>query len=522
MHRSSLSRSFLTRRICLPLTVIALAIAAAGIGATPAAAASIVVTQTDDSESGPGCTLRQAIRAANANAPVLFCFHPGTSAPDTIVLPAGTYALSQAGVDDTAEDGDLDIADDLTIVGAGAADTIIDATDMTNERAFQVLSGVTATISGVTITGGRDNGFSGGGVLNQGTLTLDGVRVTENETSATGGGVSNDGTLTVRRSTIDNNRALAGAGLVHAGGSATLVSTTISGNEAIGSGGGVLSSAPGTLTHVTITRNVADADGEDVIDGDGGGLVATNALNLARSIVADNTDGSPGAEAPDCVGGPTSQGHNVIGDTSGCSFVAHGTDRVDVDAMVAPVLKMNGGPTPTHRLLGGSPALDRVPAADASCGGTDQRGVPRPQRAGCDAGAYELALCMGRTVGIVGTPGADALVGTAGDDVVLALGGRDVIRTRGGRDTVCGGPGADTIRLGGGPDRARGEGGGDLIVGGGQSDVLRGNGGSDRLRGGAGRDRLFGEGGNDDLHGGGGRDRCRQGPGSGRVRSCEA
>lgn len=522
MHRSSPSRSSLARRIHLALTGIALAIAAAGVGATPAVAATIEVTQTGDAEGGPGCTLRQAIRAANANAPVLFCFHPGTSAPDTIVLPAGTYALSQAGVDDTAEDGDLDIADDLTIVGAGAADTIIDASGLAGQRVFHVLAGVTATISGATITGGTDNGFTGGGVLNEGTLTLNAVDVRDNISSAGGGGISATGTLTVRDSTIANNKAgTSGGGLLHAGGTLTVLRSTVSGNDAAGDGGGIFSQDAATLSYVTITNNTADSDADTA--GNGGGLTETDALTLGRSVVAGNTDGSPGAERPDCdSAGLASSGYNVIGNSAGCAFLPADNDVLDEPAGLSAFLQDNGGPTETHALGAGSPARNLIPTADAFCRGRDQRGVPRPQRAGCDAGAYELAICMGRVVGIVGTPGADTLVGTAGNDVVLALGGRDVVRTRGGRDAVCGGPGADTIRLGGGPDRARGEGGRDLIVGGGQADVLRGNGGPDRLRGGAGRDRLFGNGGGDDLHGGGGRDRCRQGPGSGRVRSCEA
>ncbi len=47
----------------------------------------------------------------------------------------------------------------------------------------------------------------------------------------------------------------------------------------------------------------------------------------------------------------------------------------------------NGGPTLTHALLPGSPALDA--GNDAACSATDQRGVSRPQGAHCDIGAYE-------------------------------------------------------------------------------------------------------------------------------------
>jgi len=505
-------------------TVALLVVTGAWAAPTPpaSAAAMIEVTQSGDGDSGPGCTLRQAIRAANLNTSVLFCFHPGTTGPDTILVPAGTYSLSLTGSDDTAEDGDLDITDDLTIVGAGADRTTIDASGMGNERVFHILAGVDATINGFTITGGTDSGFTGGGVLNVGALTLDAVRITDNATSAAGGGISNTGALVVRRSVIDHNIAFAGAGLQHAAGTATLVATTVSGNSASASGGGINSSAPGTLTHVTITDNEADRDPGDIFAGDGGGLVTTGNLALARSILAGNVDGSPGAEAPDCSGGPISQGHNVVGDDTGCSFVPQATDRVGVDAGIAPALTDNGGPTPTHALRASSPARDLLPAGNAACGGADQRRVPRPFGAGCDAGAYERASCMDRIVNIVGTPGPDSLVGTSAPDGVLGLAGADLVRSLGGNDRVCGGPGADTIRLGAGSDRARGDGGRDLILGGGGRDILRGNGGADRLRGGGGSDQLFGGPGRDGLAGGPGVDRCRQGPGSGPVSSCEA
>src|SRR5207248_424021 len=75
--------------------------------------AAILVTTTSD--GGPG-SLRDAILGANAT--------PGA---DVITLPAGTYTLTIAGADeDAGATGDLDITDDLTINGAGAATTIID------------------------------------------------------------------------------------------------------------------------------------------------------------------------------------------------------------------------------------------------------------------------------------------------------------------------------------------------------------------------------------------------------------
>lgn len=508
----------------VPLLVVLL-VGASALVAPPAAAATISVTQGDDADTGPGCTLRQAIRAANADAGTTGCAHPGVDGPDIIELPPGTYSLTrQAADDDDAANGDLDITEDLTIVGAGADVTTIDGGGLTNERVVHVLAGVVAEISGVTITGGSDNtGNGGGGVFNQGTLTLDEVDVRDNASSGGGGGVATSGTLTVRASLIRNNKAgLAGGGILQTVGTLTMRHSTVSGNTADGGGGGISSTGDGSITHATITKNEADTDGAGFA-GDGGGLVETGTLTLARTVIAGNTDGSPGAEKPDCDSvGLTSDGHNVIGDSSGCTFnPPDATSVVDQNAGLAPSLQDNGGPTQTHGLMASSVARDLIPAGDSACGGKDQRGVPRPQAAGCDAGAYEYAVCMGRLVNVVGTAGPDDLVGTAAADGVLGLGGSDDIRTRGGPDRACGGSGGDEIRLGRGRDRARGDAGRDLLVGGGQRDVLRGNGGDDDLKGKAGPDLLFGAAGNDLLAGGPGTDTCRQGSGSGRTSGCE-
>src|SRR4051794_16469490 len=96
--------------------------------------------------AGPGVTtLRAAIIQANAL--------PG---PDTITLPAGTYRLTLAGAnEDFAATGDLDIRDSLTILGAGADVTIIDASQIPGDRqVLQRFPGIGAVdIVGVHLTG---------------------------------------------------------------------------------------------------------------------------------------------------------------------------------------------------------------------------------------------------------------------------------------------------------------------------------------------------------------------------------
>jgi hypothetical protein len=144
--------------------------------------------------------------------------------------------------------------------------------------------------------------------------------------------------------------------------------------------------------------------------------VTDGVVNMTNSTVADNA--SPGfAPAAVFVGtfGPGSATLNVIntiiGENSleGCFLAPFGAGAVAInslgsnlftdgtcfpvasDQIVASTglqpLAGNGGPTLTMALAAGSPAID---AADGgACPATDQRGVSRPQGAGCDVGAFE-------------------------------------------------------------------------------------------------------------------------------------
>ena len=93
-------------------------------------ATTINVTTTADELNADGdCSLREAVQAANANAASDACpAGQGDPTVDTIVVPAGTYTLTLAGSNDAG--GDLDLRDDVTVIGAGAATTVIQACDV--------------------------------------------------------------------------------------------------------------------------------------------------------------------------------------------------------------------------------------------------------------------------------------------------------------------------------------------------------------------------------------------------------
>jgi len=358
---------------------------AAALGAAANAHAStFVVTRTDDpapSACDSDCSLREAVRAVNAG-----------SGGDTIQLAAGRYVLTIGGAgEDTAATGDLDLLKNVTISGAGAGATVIDASG--TDRAFDVFTGVIATIGGVTITGGRVDA-DGGAIRNAGSLTLARDSITGNEaltaTLRRGGGIFTTTGLTVTQSTIAGNRAYNGGAVAVMGTAAVTVDdSTIAGNLAGGPGsngvGGGFVVAAGT----TLAIRSSTISGNQSFNGaaSGGGIFGISA-SLENTIVANNLSHEPNQSATrldNCaVGTLTSNGHN-LSDGTDCNLSGNG-DRPGVDAKLG-ALGDHGGGTDTMAPLAGSPAID----AGAGCPPIDQRGLSRPRGSACEIGAYEVA-----------------------------------------------------------------------------------------------------------------------------------
>lgn len=356
------------------------------------------------SPRGRTCTLRAAIQESNAL--------PGAN---SVELPAGTFALTLAEPPDgSIGGGDLDTTDSVQIVGVGSASTIIDA-DAITSRVLHVQAGYTALANLTVRNGGgigqaqsggglrieegaisslvrvvvtHNSAFSnGGGIMNLGSLVVDESTIDENEVVSRGGGIYNgtSGRLVINNSTISNNESTLG-GAMQTFGQLTLNNSTISGNQGSAGTGGIINVGTATLNNVTITQNHAGISAT----GRAGGLSNYGTLNLRNTIVAGNTI-VPGG-SPDCAADPiNSQGYNVIGDTTGCTLVGVAAgNQLGVDPLLG-ALAANGGPTRTHALLDGSPAINAGnPAAPGSagtaCQADDQRGVSRLI---CDTGAYE-------------------------------------------------------------------------------------------------------------------------------------
>lgn len=244
------------------------------VAAAPRAtvAATITVTSTaDDVATNGNCTLREAVLAANHDLAVDKCAKG--SGADTLNLGAGTYKLTLTGAgDDQSLTGDLDVAGVLTIQGAGAASTTIDANG--NENVVTALENASLTLKKLTTRGARSHTYLDGyGVLaDRAAITIEDCNVRDNRWAATfcdclagscdcspagGGGIAGSGSITVRRGRVFDNYGRYGGGLLLSGATAVLDSVEVTGNHAI-IGGGVYTGSPLTMSGCDVHANHAD------------------------------------------------------------------------------------------------------------------------------------------------------------------------------------------------------------------------------------------------------------------------
>lgn len=378
----------------------------------PVAAATLTVNSLADDGNGTctaaKCTLRDAIL--------------GTSAGDTVgfSLPASSTI--------TLTNGQLLIDKNMTISGPGPGALSVrrsSAAGTPSFRIFNIAASATATLSGLTIANGLVAvvGGSGGGILNNGVLTIVNCTISGNaltDGGSSGGGISNFGnkSLTIIDSTIsDNSTTASGGGIFSAVGTLTITNTTLSGNSA-GSGGALLNTSGGIVNigNATISGNTAgDGAGTyhtngtvtftnttisgNTASGNGGGIARNLAtVNVRNTIIALNT----APNGPDILGLVTSQGYNLIGNNKDATITTApgaigdqiGTAVTPKDPLLGP-LQNNGGLTRSQAPLPGSPAIDK---GDSSGASTDQRGFVRPVDTpsivnagdGSDIGAYEV------------------------------------------------------------------------------------------------------------------------------------
>ncbi|OAN47222.1 hypothetical protein A6A03_00300 [Chloroflexus islandicus] len=261
------------------------------------AAGYVVNALADTIANDSACTLREAILAAN-NTPVNANCGAGSASNDTITFSvSGTITLGAPLPAIVAGQGTLTIAGggNITISGNNAV------------RVMIVDNGADLTLRNLTIAQ-ASVAFSGGGVANSGTLTVNNVTFSNNSASGGGGianfpggtlmvtdsvffgnsalgggGISNGGILTISNSTFESNSStLDFGGGIHnnAGGTLTITNSLFLSNSAVTTGGGISSSGTLTVTHSTFTNNNAGSSG--------GGIISFGTLTVNHSVFVGN------------------------------------------------------------------------------------------------------------------------------------------------------------------------------------------------------------------------------------------
>ncbi len=245
----------------------------------------------------------------------------------------------------TLTSGPLSVATGVDIQGPGRSKVAVSGGGKSTD--FVVEQGVTATISGLKITGGSfANGFGGGGITNYGTLTLANALVTGN-TVASGsygaGGIFNAGTLTIAGSSISNNSGDFGSG-INNNGPLTISDSSISDNSPTPNGGGaaIFSFADTTLTDCVVSGNT---DGGISIAGSGYGPSATiSTLTVSGSTIEDNSEdlnrGAALGAAIAASGANVTISNSLIADNTASSYLSLG-GAIHMSGSFSPVSGAN-------------------------------------------------------------------------------------------------------------------------------------------------------------------------------------
>ena len=377
---------------------------------------AVIITVRNTNDSGPG-SLRDAL---------------GIAADDDTITFAVTGTI-------TLTTGQLLVNKDVSINGPGAS--VLAVSGNGSHRVFLIQGAhatdhVTASISGLTITNGLSD--VGGGIRNfSSALTLSNCIITNNSAREQGGGICNinglfyPAVLTVSNSTITGNLAGRGGGGIYnynpsaePGALLNVNNSTISGNSAR-DGGGVYNisrrrsngtgSASTTISNSTISGNTATGNvgGGIYTEGNSGGpLFGIARLMINNSTISGNSarllggaiystgttvnigqtilkQGASGQNIYRSSGTVTSLGYNLSDDNGG-GFLNGPGDQINTDPLLGP-LQNNGGPTLTHALLPGSPAIDRGNPSFTPPPDYDQRDCPfvRVFNGRIDVGSFE-------------------------------------------------------------------------------------------------------------------------------------
>jgi hypothetical protein len=340
----------------LKLLPVGLALFVLLLAAATASAQTYTVTRTDDPNPAPcepgNCSLRGALNASSASSGV----------DDVVALPASgaPYLLQYEFLPFT-------ISDEAEVRGAGANQTVVKGDGL--ESIFAVGTGIKATITGLTITGGTS------AIQSNSELVVRGVSIEGNKWNGGTAGIITNGPLTVESSFLGFNRTESVApGVIFSNAPVTVVNSTIAHNSSTEGLGAISANSGVTIVNSAVVSNRSETAPAAAVGG--------TPLTVRNSVFADNRDATGGVLSCSSAGPLTSFGGNVSDDAS-CGTTT--TDKPNVNPLLGS-LALHGGTTQVYDLLPGSPAID----AAGQCPALDQRGVARPQGAACDSGPYEL------------------------------------------------------------------------------------------------------------------------------------
>ena len=361
-------------RVIYVLFVVMMLIGSAAFPTSVRADSIITVNSFDDNIAVNGfCTLREAITNANNNTATYSDCVAG-SGNDTIIFASslGSTTITLTSTLPTIiEVGGLTIDGDNRITLSG------------NDSVQVLYVSAPLTLQNISVTHGKSTS-GGGGLFNEGTLTIIHSAFSNNNTTGGGGGVGNLGTLTVINSTFSNNSATGdGGGVANIGGTLTVANSTFSNNSANGGGGVMNNGGTATILNSTFSGNSVTYDGGGVATWKGGSTSPTTTIR--NTILANSTGGYD-----DCFNHVAGSavligGNNIIEMTSSCTSIATITSDPNLGSLT-------GSPA-YFALNAGSPAIDA--GDDATCAAapvsnTSQNGITRPQGAHCDIGAFEV------------------------------------------------------------------------------------------------------------------------------------
>ncbi len=260
---------------------------------------------------------------------------------------------------------------------------VISTSTLTGDQAGAGGNGGTGGIGEPGGNGGAGGcGGAGGGIYaDAGTLSVTNSTITASYAGTGGTGApagTSDGALYGPTGGAGGSGGNGGALAENSGATQTLNATVYEDRVGAGGAGGAGGGAPPT--------GATGQSGASGANGQGGGAWAFTSSTCAQhhacggvllqnTIVASNGGGGCAGDVLDGLG------NLGFGDTT--------CPGINADPKLG-ALANNGGPTQTMALGAGSAAIDAAPVA--GCPATDQRGVPRPQGAACDIGAFEVVV----------------------------------------------------------------------------------------------------------------------------------